>query len=93
MRQREGKTAIMQTERQSVRTRVAAEGQLSRGGVRVADVEVPVLVDPRGGGVGVPAGVGEEQVLKARRHLGTNQREGEEPANQREEGRAPANQS
>lgn len=55
--------------RACVHTRVAAEGQFPCGRVGLRDAEVPVLVDAHGGSVGVPAGVGEEQVLKARQHL------------------------
>lgn len=50
-------------------TRVAAEGQFACGCVGLRDVEIPVLVNAHGGSVGVPAGVGEEQVLEARQHL------------------------
>lgn len=50
-------------------TRVAAEGQFPRGRVRISDAEVPVFVDPHGGSVRVPAGVGKQEVLKARKHL------------------------
>lgn len=55
--------------RASVRTRVAAEGQLPRCCVGLRDTEIPVLVNTHRGSVGVPAGVGEQQVLKARQHL------------------------
>lgn len=49
--------------------RVAAEGQLPGGRVGLGHVEIPVLVDAHGGSVGVPAGVGEQQVLIAGQHL------------------------
>lgn len=55
--------------RASVHTRVAAEGQLPRCRVRLCDTEIPVLVNTHCGSIGVPAGVGEQQVLKARQHL------------------------
>lgn len=35
----------------------------------LSDAEVPVFVDPHGGGVRVPAGVGKQEVLKAGQHL------------------------
>lgn len=50
-------------------TRVAAEGQFPSGRMGLSDAEVPVFVDPHGGGVRVPAGVGKQEVLKAREHL------------------------
>lgn len=52
-----------------IRTRVAAEGQFPSGRVGLSDTEIPVFVDPHRGGVRVPAGVGEQQVLKAGQHL------------------------
>lgn len=53
----------------SVHTRVAAEGQLPRCRVLLCDTEIPVLVNTHCGSIGVPAGVGEQQVLKAWQHL------------------------
>lgn len=50
-------------------TRVAAEGQFPSGCVGLSDVEIPVFVNAHGGGVSVPAGVGKQEVLKARQHL------------------------
>lgn len=50
-------------------TRVAAEGELSCGRMWLIQLEVPVFVDAHGGGVRVPAGVSEQQVLKARQYL------------------------
>lgn len=50
-------------------TRVAAEGQFSSGCVGLGDVEIPVFVNAHRGSVSVPAGVGEQKVLKARQHL------------------------
>lgn len=55
--------------RASVHTRVAAEGQFPCGCVGLRDAEIPVLVNAHRGSVGVPAGMGEEQILKARQHL------------------------
>lgn len=37
--------------------------------MRLGDVEIPVFVNAHGGSVRVPAGVGEQEVLKARQHL------------------------
>lgn len=51
------------------RTRVAAEGQFPSGCVGLSDVEIPVFVNAHSGSVSVPAGVGEQEVLKARQHL------------------------
>lgn len=50
-------------------TRIAAEGQFSSGCVGLSDAEIPVFVDPHGGSVRVPAGVGKQEVLKAGQHL------------------------
>ena len=50
-------------------TRVAAEGHFPCGCVGLCDAEVPVLVEPHCGSVGIPAGVGKQEVLKARQHL------------------------
>lgn len=35
----------------------------------LSDVEIPMFVNAHGGSVSVPAGVGEQEVLKARQHL------------------------
>lgn len=53
----------------SLCTRVAAKGQLSSGRVGLSDTKIPVFVDPHCGSVGVPAGMGEQEVLVARQHL------------------------
>lgn len=50
-------------------TRVAAEGQFPSGCVGLRHMEVPVFVDPHGGGVRVPAGMGKQEVLITRQHL------------------------
>lgn len=69
--------------RASAPTRVAAEGEFPCGCVGLGDAEIPVLVNAHGGGVGVPAGVGEEQVLKARQHLrAENKSRGQEAPSQ-----------
>lgn len=57
-------------------TRVAAEGHLAGVDARIGNPEVPVFVDPHGGGVAVPAGVTQQQVFITGQHLSNQQRAG-----------------
>lgn len=50
-------------------TGIAAEGHFSSGGVRFTQFKVPVFVDAHGGGIRVPAGVSEQQILITGQHL------------------------
>lgn len=60
-------------------TRVATEGQFPCGRVWLGYMEIPVFVNPHCGGICVPAGVGKQEVLKARQHLrGTNRKKQDE---------------